>query len=94
MFLKKNLVALNYRFSALKNTNSWFKLEPGIGIFFFLAMHAAISPFAEGTICVLKENVGPALRVSLCGSVEVPQPFLQSPEHAGGFITYLNGGLE
>lgn len=73
------MVALNYRFSALKNTNLWFKLEPGIGIFFFLAMPAAVSALAERTVCILKENVGPALRVSLCRSVEVPQPFLQSP---------------
>lgn len=49
LFMKKLFVsgkkffALNYRFSAPKNTNLWFKLELGISTFFSLAMSAAVS---------------------------------------------------
>lgn len=75
----KKKIALNYRFSALRNKNSWLKLKPGIGIFFFIAIHAAVSALTEKNIYILKESMGPALRVALCSSLEVPPPFLQSP---------------
>lgn len=77
------MFTMNYKFSSLKNSNLWFKLQLGIGMIFFLGMCAAVSGLAERNTHILMEKVGPALRVSLCHSVEVHQHCSAEPTFTG-----------